>query len=88
MTDIKDILGPDIDLSDTIIDDYETMTREQLIECCKGHDAHHDEHHQRQSELLVALQDMVNNFFSKGYGTKKDYEAAVTAIAKATGGAE
>jgi len=29
---------------------YEEMSKEDLIECCKAHDAHHQEHHEREDK--------------------------------------
>lgn len=34
---------------------YEDMSREELIECCKAHDAHHQEHHKWQADLELKL---------------------------------
>lgn len=38
---------------DVVPDDYESMTREELIECIKAHDAHHEEHHERERAVVA-----------------------------------
>ena len=35
------------------IPNYEDMTREELIECCKTHDGHHQEHHANEALLMA-----------------------------------
>lgn len=37
------------------VEDYSTMTREELIQCCEAHDAHHNEHHDREDRLRALL---------------------------------
>ncbi len=45
-----------IDFSEVDIPKYEDMTREELIESLRAHDAHHQEHHDREDSLWAAAQ--------------------------------
>lgn len=47
--------------------DYESMTREELIQCCEAHDAHHQEHHERESALKEKLDRHRNGKFPAVY---------------------
>lgn len=42
------VIAPDFDPSDVVVENYEDMTREELIACCHAHDAHHAEHHAKE----------------------------------------
>lgn len=54
------------DYFDVEVKPYEDMTREELIECCKAHDAHHQEHH-KNDEMMQKMADALNGF-TKFYG--------------------
>lgn len=48
------------DPADVVIENYESMTREELIECCKAHDAHHEAHH-KMDEANTALLNLIGH---------------------------
>ena len=41
---------PDVHWDDAELKPYNEMTREELIDCCKAHDYHHKEHHEKEEK--------------------------------------
>lgn len=80
------------DPADVVLQPYEEMTREELIDCCKAHDAHHQWHHDREqadSEALrkvrEALAQCIDNLAGSGYFLD-EYKEALSELDRMLGG--
>lgn len=56
--DVNDVAWVCEELCNARVENYEAMSKEELIECLKGHDAHHQEHHDKEKTLATEAEQL------------------------------